>query len=103
MLRNDNLYRRKTLYLRFQGSQGLSADGVVGNASWPALTVLVQQGDSGAKVWAVQSQLVESGDAVTVDGVFGPGTDSAVRSFQGTKGLGLDGIVGENTWSKFAW
>lgn len=87
MLRNDNLYRRKTLYLRFQGSQGLSADGVVGNASWPALTVLVQQGDSGAKVRAVQSQLV----------------DSAVRSFQGTKGLGLDGIVGENTWSKFAW
>lgn len=87
----------------FQTSHGLSADGIVGNASWPALTLLTQQGDSGAKVRAVQSQLVESGYAVTVDGAFGPATDSAVRSFQGAKGLGVDGVVGDNTWSKFAW
>jgi peptidoglycan hydrolase-like protein with peptidoglycan-binding domain len=81
----------------------LNADGAVGSASWPALTVLAQQGDSGSKVRAVQSQLVESGYAVTVDGVFGSGTTSAVRSFQSAKGLGADGIVGDNTWSKFAW
>lgn len=92
-----------TAVKNFQSSQGLTADGVVGNASWPALTVLAQQGDSGAKVRAVQSQLVESGYGVAVDGIFGPGTDSAVRSFQGAKGLGVDGIVGENTWNKFAW
>jgi N-acetyl-anhydromuramyl-L-alanine amidase AmpD len=87
----------------FQTSHGLSADGVVGSASWPALTILTQQGDSGAKVRAVQSQLAESGYAVTVDGIFGAGTYSAVRSFQSAKGLGVDGIVGDNTWSKFAW
>jgi N-acetyl-anhydromuramyl-L-alanine amidase AmpD len=87
----------------FQASHGLGTDGIVGNASWPALTILTQQGDSGAKVNAVQSQLRESGYAVTVDGVFGSGTTSAVRSFQSAKGLGVDGIVGDNTWSAFAW
>lgn len=87
----------------FQSSHGLTADGVVGNASWPALTILTQQGNSGSKVRAVQSQLRESGYAVTVDGVFGTGTYNAVRSFQSAKGLGADGIVGDNTWNKFAW
>jgi len=74
-----------------------------GNASWPALTVLTQNGDSGAKVKAVQSQLNESGYGLTVDGAFGPATDSAVRSFQSSKGLGVDGVVGDNTWNKMVW
>lgn len=87
----------------FQGSHGLGADGVVGNATWPALVILTQQGDSGSKVRAVQSQLRESGYSVTVDGIFGSGTASAVRSFQSAKALSADGIVGDNTWNKFAW
>lgn len=87
----------------FQSSHGLGADGIVGNATWPALTILTQQGDSGAKVRAVQSQLNESGYGLTVDGSFGPATYSAVRSFQSAKGLGVDGIVGDNTWNKMAW
>lgn len=87
----------------FQSSHGLYADGVVGNASWPALTITTQQGNSGPKVRAVQSQLRESGYWVAVDGIFGSGTYSAVRSFQSAKGLGVDGIVGDNTWNKFAW
>jgi peptidoglycan hydrolase-like protein with peptidoglycan-binding domain len=73
----------------FQSSRGLSADGIVGNATWPALTILTQQGDSGAKVRAVQSQLNESGYGLVVDGIFGSGTNSAVRSFQSAKGLGV--------------
>lgn len=87
----------------FQSSHGLSADGVVGNATWPALTVITQQGDSGPKVRAVQSQLNESGYGLVVDGVFGPATNTAVRSFQSAKGLGVDGVVGDNTWNKMAW
>ena len=82
---------------------GLGADGIVGNATWPALTIVTQQGDSGAKVRAVQSQLNESGYGLTVDGSFGPATYSAVRSFQSAKGLGVDGVVGDNTWNKMAW
>lgn len=87
----------------FQSSHGLGADGVVGNATWPALTILTQQGDSGAKVRAVQSQLNESGAGIAVDGAFGPATAAAVKNFQTSKGLSADGVVGDNTWNKMVW
>ncbi len=87
----------------FQSSHGLGADGIVGNATWPALVILTQQGDSGAKVRAVQSQLNESGAGITVDGAFGPATATAVRNFQTSKGVSADGIVGDDTWNKMVW
>ena len=34
------------------------------------------------------------------DGLFGNGTDAAVRSFQSHHGLAVDGIVGSSTWAK---
>ncbi|MGV9358887.1 peptidoglycan-binding domain-containing protein, partial [Streptomyces misionensis] len=82
----------------FQSAHGLGADGVVGPATWQALVLTVQQGSSGPAVQAVQSQLDAHGSALTVDGSFGPATDSAVRSFQTAHGLTVDGIVGSNTW-----
>ena len=35
-----------------------------------------------------------------LDGKFGPSTESAVRSFQRASGIGVDGIVGRQTWTK---
>ncbi|GAA0520906.1 peptidoglycan-binding protein [Deinococcus depolymerans] len=84
----------------FQGSNGLTVDGIVGGNTWEKLIVTVRQGDSSNAVRAVQDQL-RSGygyTAVTVDGAFGSGTNTAVRDFQGKRGLSADGVVGLNTW-----
>lgn len=35
-----------------------------------------------------------------VDGEFGTLTQTAVRKYQETRGLEVDGIVGKNTWNK---
>ncbi len=55
-------------------------------------------GNRGADVRALQYLLAHHGIATSADGVFGPSTDSAVRAFQSASGLGVDGIVGPQTW-----
>lgn len=35
-----------------------------------------------------------------IDGDFGPGTAGAVSSYQSSRGLGADGVVGGQTWNK---
>ena len=86
----------------FQSSRGLSADGIVGPQTWAQLIITVQQGDNGAAVSAVQSQIRSRGlgtYAIVVDGSFGPATNDAVRAFQALLGLSVDGIVGPQTWN----
>jgi peptidoglycan hydrolase-like protein with peptidoglycan-binding domain len=62
---------------------------------WP----FVKQGDQQHPVQTLQYLLRARGHPVTVDGIFGPNTDSAVRAFQQQKNLSVDGVVGPNTWS----
>ena len=62
---------------------------------WP----LVRRGDQAHPVPSLQYLLRANGHSVTVDGIFGPNTEAAVRAFQQSKGLAVDGIVGPNTWS----
>jgi peptidoglycan hydrolase-like protein with peptidoglycan-binding domain len=59
---------------------------------------LVRKGDQNHPAKTLQYLLRARGHTVTVDGIFGPETDAAVRAFQQQKGLAVDGIVGPNTW-----
>ncbi|WP_228037547.1 peptidoglycan-binding protein [Nodosilinea sp. LEGE 06152] len=101
---------------QFQRSQGLFADGIVGPQTWaflqrqptppappsPApspnrLLRLTNPLTTGADVRAVQQALARAGIALAADGSFGPATDRAVRQFQASRGLTVDGIVGSRT------
>ena len=62
---------------------------------WP----LVRQGDRQHPVKTLQYLLRARGHNLTVDGIFGPATNAAVRAFQQQKGLAVDGIAGPDTWS----
>ncbi|USQ88167.1 protein kinase [Streptomyces phaeoluteigriseus] len=61
-----------------------------------------RQGDTGKRVLQVQCMLTKRGYGVGdsgADGIFGSGTDTAVRAFQREGGLSADGIVGHDTWT----
>ncbi len=88
----------KSAVITFQQANGLTADGIVGPNTWSKLVLTVREGSSGDKVRAAQTLLVKNGRSVTVDGVFGPATKSAVINFQQAHGLTADGIVGSITW-----
>jgi hypothetical protein len=51
----------------------------------------------GEDVRKVQEALVKANINVTVDGIFGPATEKAVKEFQQQKGLTVDGAVGPAT------
>jgi peptidoglycan hydrolase-like protein with peptidoglycan-binding domain len=64
-----------------------------------AAAVSVRRGDCGQGVSQLQEQLnYKLGISLAVDGIFGPGTETAVRDFQSSVGLTADGIVGPMTW-----
>ena len=96
----------------YQRSHDLVVDGVVGPrtgtemglsssststrtaTSTSNFTGLVRYGDRGSLVTQVQRVV-----GVSADGVFGPATLSAVKSWQGSHGLVADGVVGPATGS----
>ncbi|WP_052050932.1 peptidoglycan-binding protein [Leptolyngbya sp. KIOST-1] len=111
---------------QFQASRGLVADGIVGPQTWarlqnqptasppapsPAPQPPPAQGTPthirvlrltnpftrGDDVRAVQQAIARAGFAVVADGIFGPATDRAVRQFQASRRLSVDGIVGSQT------
>ena len=83
----------------FQSKHGLGADGIVGNQTWPVLIIQVSTGSTGDAVSAVQSQIHSRSGWLTIDGIYGAETESAVRFFQQDPGIGVDGIVGPITWN----
>jgi putative chitinase len=57
--------------------------------------MLLKKGSTGEDVKKLQEKL-----GLAPDGVFGSGTELAVKGWQSTNGLTADGIVGDGTWSK---
>jgi peptidoglycan hydrolase-like protein with peptidoglycan-binding domain len=62
---------------------------------WP----VVQNGNQGHPIRALQFLLRAHGHNLAVDGMFGPATEAAVKAFQTGKGMTADGIVTPQTWS----
>ncbi|MEC2071323.1 C40 family peptidase [Alkalihalophilus marmarensis] len=101
---------------KFQASNGLKVDGIAGPQTFAALkangstvvaasssntsSATLRAGSRGAAVTNLQQQLRNHGHfSSAVDGVFGPLTERAVRSFQSARGLSVDGIAGPQTFS----
>lgn len=61
-------------------------------------STLLREGQSGSLVTDLQRALSSAGHSPgPADGIFGPMTRSAVRSFQAAAGIGVDGLVGPAT------
>ena len=54
----------------------------------------------GDEVRVLQTLLAKDGSTLEIDGIFGVGTQSAVKSFQKRHKLVVDGIVGPKTWAE---
>lgn len=75
----------------FTATNGVTVDGSLEVAA-------IRRGDSGSKVKEIQRKLNEKGFSVgNVDGIFGSKTLQAVKNFQKSRGLVVDGIVGNAT------
>ncbi|MFI9362996.1 peptidoglycan-binding protein [Kitasatospora sp. NPDC053057] len=98
----------------FQSSHGLTADGIVGPATKSALDAAagsasgtvdlrtqcgdLQTGAGGPCVSTLQTMLnTFNAGRLTADGQFGAATDTAVRNFQASHALTIDGVVGTDT------
>ncbi|SDS18686.1 peptidoglycan recognition protein family protein [Agrococcus carbonis] len=81
---------RNAVAARLGGGGG----GVDTSRPWPNL----RRGATGFRVTAAQRLLRHSGRSITIDGSFGPATESVVIAFQRAKGIVADGVIGPQTW-----
>ncbi|GIH15276.1 hypothetical protein Raf01_34480 [Rugosimonospora africana] len=80
---------------------------IFGTATSPALAAdappawpTVSNGQQNVSVTTAQYLLRYKGSTISADGVFGSQTLAAVKSFQTANGLPVDGVIGQDTWTK---
>lgn len=107
---------------RWQSAHGLTADGMVGKNTWNAMfngsssgststTFPLPSGhyfgnrpsSSNCHSGRIASdkqyvRMIQNKVGVSADGIFGSGTESAVKTWQSNHGLTADGMVGQGTW-----
>ena len=97
----DKMYR---LFLSIRDGVDTPAQTPPASAAYPGSPLRI--GSSGGNVSRVQNWLNDIGrvygqiPSLTVDGRFGPATQSAVIVFQQTFNLTADGVVGPSTWNR---
>jgi hypothetical protein len=76
------------------------------SVSHPLPEKMICRGNVGDDVYALQAMLNAlgftdaQGKPLVLDGIFGPRTEQAVRAFQTSRGIRVDGIVGPQTWGE---
>lgn len=84
----------------FQRNRSLPATGRVDAVTLRSLERPVQRGDRGSVVSQLQRELNSKGAGLQVDGIFGPATERALKTFQRSAGLSQSGDLDSSTLSK---
>ena len=96
----DDWVKRLQIACNAQGFSNQVVDGIPGKNTLNGCP-MVKKGARGNITKLLQEKLVSLGyNTNGVDGIFGSGTENAVRLFQRSNRLVSDGIVGKNTWRK---
>ena len=96
----NNWIKRLQQECNKQGFSNQNVDGIAGPNTLNGCPTL-RKGARGNITKLLQEKLVSLGyNTNGVDGIFGSATDNAVRLFQKSNRLLVDGIVGKNTWRK---
>ncbi|MCG6135419.1 MAG: N-acetylmuramoyl-L-alanine amidase [Nostoc sp. LLA-1] len=87
--------------VNFQNIAGISPTGVADTNTWNAINLIlakriVRPNHAGGPV----VRYIQYRIGATVDGVYGPMTEAAIRAYQRQNGLLADGIVGPATWQR---
>lgn len=77
-----------------QGFSNQKVDGIAGPNTLNG-SPMVRRGARGNITKLIQEKL-----GISADGIFGANTEVAVKNYQRTNALSVDGIVGRNTWRK---
>lgn len=102
---NATWYKIIRIYNAVRRLNELDSEGITFEEITKQYPSILRKGDTGSGVASLQyylnyvAQFYDTVRSVSVDGVFGDETESAVRDFQQTFGLAVDGLVGVDTWN----